>query len=99
MKHKSSPDPWPFEDSKNVAVFTTIQILRLGQPVLHVSHDEEDGSWQFHTGENVSMGDMLIVALEEMVSYDTTLADLADLPYGWSASRTEVGAPWSRQKD
>lgn len=50
MKTERSTETWPFADPWNVAVFTTRQIVRDGEPILHVSHDWDDGAWQFHTG-------------------------------------------------
>ena len=97
MKTRITKDAWPFADPKNVAVFTTTQVLRQGQPVLHVSHDDEDGAWQFHTGAaQVSTTDVMIVALEEMVEHDPTVCELADLPCGWFAERDRIGSPWRR---
>ena len=90
---------WPFADPKNVAVFTTTQVMRLRQPILHVSHDDEDGAWQFHTGaQQRSTGDMIIVSLEEMVEHDPTISELADLPCGWFAERDCFGSPWRREE-
>ena len=97
VKTQSKKDEWPFEDAKNVAVFTTKQVLRLGQPILHVSHDEDDGAWQFHTGaEQLSSSDAMIVALSEIVEHDQSIAELADLPCGWFAERDAVGSQWRR---
>ena len=96
MKQPSQGD-WPFEDPKNVAVFTTKQVLQLRQPILHVSHDEDDGAWQFHAGaQHVSAEDAMIVALEEMVEHDATICELADLPCGWIAEREGLGRTWKR---
>ena len=92
-------DDWPFADPKNVAVFTTKQVLRLRQPILHVSHDADDGTWQFHTGAaQVSAVDAMIVALHEIVEYDPTIRELADLPCGWFAERERIGSPWRRMQ-
>jgi hypothetical protein len=97
VRSPSTKDDWPFADPKNVAVFTTTQVLRLRQPILHVSHDDEDGAWQFASGaQQVSAGDAMIVALEEMVEHDPTICELADLPLGWFAERDGVGSPWRR---
>jgi hypothetical protein len=94
---KSESADWPFADPKNVAVFTTIQVLRRGQPILHVSHDDEDGAWQFHTGaQQVSARDAMIVSLKEIVEHDPTIRELADLPCGWHAERDGVGDSWRR---
>ena len=40
-------DDWPFDDPKNVATFTVHQIARDRNPILRVTHDSEDGAWQF----------------------------------------------------
>jgi hypothetical protein len=97
VKTQSTKDSWPFADPKNVAVFTTKQVMQLGQPILHVSHDEDDGSWQFHTGaEQLSSSDAMIVALSEIVEHDPSVSELADLPCGWFADRDTVGSPWRR---
>jgi len=88
---------WPFSDPQNVAVFTTTRVLRGGQPILRVSHDDEDGAWQFHAGvQQSSVSDAMIVALEEVVEHDPTVCDLADLPCGWCAKREAIGGPWRR---
>lgn len=38
---------WPFEDPQNVAVFTVRSILDGDDWIYYVTHDEEDGAWQF----------------------------------------------------
>jgi len=90
---------WPFADPRNVAVFTTTHVVRGRKPILHVSHDAEDGAWQFHSDSpTASAADILVVALEEMVDYDPTICDLADLPCGWIAERDKLGSPWKKAK-
>ena len=92
-------DSWPFADPKNVAVFTTTQVVRDGRPVLYVSHDLDDGAWQFHTGdETVSASDAMVVALCEMIEIDPSLTELHDLPFGWIATRESIGAEWRRSR-
>jgi hypothetical protein len=97
MKAQSIEDDWPFRDPRNVAVFTTAQVFRLRQPILHVSHDDDDGAWQFHTGaQQVSAEDAMVVALREVVAHDPSICELADLPCGWFAERDSIGSPWRR---
>ena len=92
-------DSWPFADPKNVAVFTTTQIVREGRPVLYVSHDLDDGAWQFHTNdESVSVKDAMVIALSKMIEIDPSLAELHDLPFGWIAIRDTVNADWVRSQ-
>lgn len=87
---------WPFADPPNVAVITVAQVMRQGSPVLLVCHDADDGGWQFLTGGSFDVADGMIVSLEAMLKHDPTLVSLSDLPIGWCARRTRIGAEWSR---
>jgi hypothetical protein len=87
---------WPFADPPNQATFSVRQVFREGRPILHVVHDE-DGTWQFLTGDAVEMADALLVSLAEPLRIDPTVGELADLPRGWEASRGAVGEPWQRR--
>ncbi len=89
-------DPWPFADPENLAVFTLRRIIRGESPILSVSHDEDDGRWQFLDGEEAEIEDAALVCLGEMIRLDPSLLALADLPIGWSASRSSFQAPWKR---
>jgi hypothetical protein len=69
-------------------------------PILVVLHDEEDGSWQFLTGEDLTdKKNWLLVALSEVVAVDPTVKDLTDLPLGYSARRVKPGAVWQRRRN
>src|SRR5688572_21911880 len=83
------PGDWPFDDPENTAVFTTHYVLELGHPVVRVTHDQEDGAWQFHAPEGTTDAEMRIVGLREMAELDSSLLSLADLPLGWVATRTD----------
>ena len=88
---------WPFADPPDVATFTVRQIIDGTRPILLVSHDADDGGWQFLTGEALSMDDALLVALKEIVLRDPSVLLLADLPTGWQASRRDAEAQWVRE--
>jgi hypothetical protein len=75
------PNAWPFPVPPNVAAFTTRQVVREKQPIRLVTHDE-DGAWQFHNGAPVSADDGMIVALEQMLLLQPSLADLGNLGPG-----------------
>lgn len=94
MAHKKRP----FADPPNAATITVRQILEGGEPILYVSHDADDGAWQFLTGVDVSSEDAMVVSLQNMVEHDPTLAELADLELGWTATRERLGAPWHRRR-
>jgi hypothetical protein len=88
---------WPFAEKRNVAVITVRQIIRNRQPILRVSHDNEDGCWQFLEWEEPTEKDALVVALETIVALDSSVKELADLPLGWTAFRRGPCDPWCRE--
>jgi hypothetical protein len=91
---------WVFNEPKTVAVFTTVSIANKILPILKVTHDEDDGAWQFLDGVSTnSYSNAVVLALHEVVELDNTIVDLADLPLGWSAFRTDKNAPWIRQQN
>ena len=90
--------PWPFSDPPNVAVITTRSIAEDRAWIAHVSHDADDGGWQFHDADPspARQEDARLVSLRSMVERDATLAELADLPEGWRAWRDAARAAWRR---
>jgi len=89
-------DDWLFEDPPNVAVVTTREVTEGQAPILFVSHDKEDGAWQFLTGGPAREDDARVVALRRIWLLDPSIGQLADLPMGWQASRTSPLDPWRR---
>jgi len=83
-----------FREAKNLGIFTTRQWLELGNPILKVVHDN-DGDWQFLTGDQMPE-DGKLVSLEEMVKSDKTLNEIFDLDYGEEAERKHIGGEWIR---
>ena len=90
-------EPWPFTDPPNVATVTMRQVVHGGAPVLLVSHDADDGGWQFLSGGTFEVADGLLVSLRSMVERDPGLAELADLALGWEARREQAGSAWVRR--
>ena len=91
-----SVDPWPFDQPRNCAVFTTRQILEGAEPILHVAHDSHDCGWQF-LGRQAREEDAKVIALHEAVELDPSILQLADLPPGWRAVRDSAALPWRRE--
>lgn len=89
-------EAWVFADAKHTMVITTRDIIERHTPILYVSHDEEDGMWQFHTGAAPDLEAAVIVGLAEVVLQDATLKQLADLPMGWIAWRSTSTGEWQR---
>lgn len=84
---------WPFQDAENVAVFSLARIFDGGAPILIVVHDD-DGDWQFLDGSTVLPQEAFIVGLQEIVSHDPTLLQVACLPCGYKAWRHTAGGAW-----
>ena len=87
---------WPFEDAPNTASITTRQVLEAGAPILRVTHDADDGSWQFLCGTTDDPADARVIGLGRMYARDATLGELADLPEGSQAWRAAPDQPWQR---
>jgi hypothetical protein len=89
-----------FNKSPNTMVITLNAILNGEKPVLQVSHDEEDGMWQFLDGSKaLDTDNARIVTLEEIFKIDESLSSLWDLPLGWKAERVNKEALWNRRKN
>ncbi|KAA5538877.1 hypothetical protein FYK55_25915 [Roseiconus nitratireducens] len=67
-------------------------------PSLHVTHDEDDGGWQFLDGGDATLENAMVVSLRNVTDHDPTIKQLADLPLGWHAVRDAVGQPWQRNR-
>lgn len=89
---------WPFMSPENEAVFTIGKIVNREKPILLVQHGDEDGGWQFLTGEPIDMSDAKIVGLGEIAEIDPSVLELANLPVGWNASRQALKDSWKREK-
>jgi hypothetical protein len=88
---------WPFEDPAETEVITLDRILDGRSSILLVTHDaDEESSWQFLDGEQVFEDNGVTVLLGEIVQFDPSLLDLADLPCGWHARRDSADQPWTR---
>ncbi|MCQ8871546.1 hypothetical protein NP945_06890 [Mesorhizobium sp. LMG17149] len=93
-------EEWKFADPPNVAVFVDRGIVTRGDWIAYVSHDNDDGSWQFHNSETgpVDEGDIMIVSLQNVAQRDESVQALADLPEGWHAWRISRSSPWQRAR-
>lgn len=89
-----------FIDFHDTVVITLKEILDGKKSVLYVSHDEEDGMWQFLDGsDELDIDNARIVTLGEMLEVDSSLSSLLDLSIGWKAERVDKDTKWLRQKN
>ena len=89
---------WPFDQPNNCATFTMRQVMDKAEPILLVTHDENDHGWQFIGSTEASMEDAMLVTLKSIVAIDPSVVEVADLPPGWQAVRSAPGQPWMRRK-
>ena len=90
---------WPFADPPNVATITIRSIVDGSHPILFVSHDADDGCWQFLDGaEAHDLRHAMVLGLNEIVALDSSVLELADLPLGWCAWRVGPLRPWERSE-
>lgn len=85
---------FPFHEQPNTAVIICSHILDKKEPILYVSHDEDDGMWQFLCGRSHSASDARIISLEEAFLLDSTIGVLAEMPQGCSAARRDPCDDW-----
>ncbi|MBK9585906.1 MAG: hypothetical protein IPO55_08430 [Alphaproteobacteria bacterium] len=90
--------PWRWDQGPNAPALTTYHVLN-GSPILRVTHYADDSSWAFLCGKTDDIAEALLVPMERAVSLDPTLAAVNDLQPGWSAYRSAIGSPWSREKN
>ena len=89
---------WPFDQEPSVAGVTCKSVMA-GTPVLVAVHYLDDHSWAFLDGQAWDPDQALVVSMKSILDLHPYLRDIADLPAGWSASRTGDGASWIREID
>ncbi|QJP72919.1 hypothetical protein [Burkholderia glumae] len=87
---------WPFPDPQNVAVIADKRIVSRQDWIAYVSHDRDDGMWQFHTNRTEPLGenDASVVSLKNIADLDPSVLELASLPIGWHAWRASTDSGW-----
>ena len=89
---------WPFADPPNVATISLRDIMEGRRPILIVTHDVDDGMWQFLDGRDApNSDDGVVLSLDCVLELDPSIAELADLPLGWRAWRDDVQQAWQRE--
>ncbi|MFT4112346.1 DUF4262 domain-containing protein [Silvibacterium sp.] len=94
----SSLFDWKFPDPPHTRVFLSKTVHLGTEAITFVSHDEEDGAWQFLGDSMVEGGGPVLSCFHHPIDKDPSLIELADLPLGWCAERAKPGDPWIRSK-
>jgi len=89
-----------FKGKDNTAVFTTKFVLTDKKDITTVTHEKEDGAWQFFSNDHFDNFEDVakIVGLVEIVKLDCTILELADMPEGFAAHRKFKGDKWIIEK-
>jgi hypothetical protein len=89
-----------FKEADNTAVFTTKFVIIHKKDITFVTHDKEDGAWQFFSDDHFDDFEKVakVVGLGEIIKLDKTLLELADMPEGFSAHRKFKGDKWIIQE-
>ena len=88
---------FPFDDQQNTACIVCCHILE-GHPILYVSHDEDDGMWQFLCGKAHETDDAKLVSLKSVFELDNSIGTLVDIPCGYYATRENQEDNWVIRK-
>lgn len=80
--------------SRDCGVHTTLAVAVGAQPVLFVMHLEDSSQWICTASATESFDH--VASFGKLLDRDATLAELADLPPGWCASRLSLEHAWSR---
>ena len=81
---------FPFYDAPNTATITCCHILENGEPILYVSHDEDDGMWQFLCGKAHETDEAKLVSLKSVFDLDNSVGILKDMPCGYYAEKLKM---------
>lgn len=87
---------WPFDVPPDSTAQTTQRVLD-GAPILFVTHDAADGTWQFHDSGQVAKDEVRVCTLGNVVALDPSLLAIADTPPDWLAYRDHLDAPWHKR--
>ena len=87
-----------FYDAPNTAAIVCCHIIDDGKPVLYVSHDEDDGMWQFLCGSAHETAEARLVSLKSVFDLDHSVGVLKDMPCGCYAERKTQKDNWIVKK-
>jgi hypothetical protein len=83
-----------FKDAPETACIVCQHVLDGKNPITFISHDKEDGMWQFLCSEDHILEDVRLISLAEAFQIDESIGQVADLPRGFVTERTEAKGRW-----
>ena len=85
---------FPFADALDTAAIVCRHVLEEGAPVTYVSHDEDDGMWQFLCSGLHETADARLVSLYSVWKRDESVGLLCEMPPGFIAWRAGAEGEW-----
>lgn len=86
---------YKFTEPEKTACITCCHILSESRPVLYVTHDADDGTWQFLCGaEHHDESEARVAGLGQVIACDDSLNDLYEMPRGMGAQRSSQVDQW-----
>lgn len=89
---------FPFYDAPDTVTIICCHIIDDDEPILYVSHDEDDGMWQFLCGSRHDTDEARVVSLKEVFDLDNSVGVLKDMPCGYYAERKTQNDTWLVKK-
>ena len=89
---------FPFKDATNTATIVCCHVLDKNKPIMYVSHDEDDGMWQFLSGDKHETHEARIISLKSAFEIDNSVGRLFDMPCGYCAERQSMKDKWIIRK-
>lgn len=90
-----SKSKYSFSDPENTACLTCNHVLDQGADIVYVTHDADDGMWQFLCGlEEHESEDAKMISLGQISKVDASVNDLHEMPLGFGATRENRNAKW-----
>ena len=85
-----------FADDLSTAVFTTFYVTEEKNDITYVSHDLEDGAWQFFSSDEIANfeKEARLVSLKNIIEIDPSVVEIADMPEGYYAVRKSKKDNW-----
>ena len=83
-----------FKDAPETACIVCQHVLDGKNPITFISHDKEDGMWQFLCSEDHILEDVRLISLAEAFKLDASIGQVADIPCGYAVERKDGLAGW-----
>jgi hypothetical protein len=102
FEYEGTKDKWIAKNPSalDIAAFTTKFVLEDNKVITYVTHDMEDGAWQFFSEDKFDNFESVakIIGLKEIMDMDPTLTELINMGPGHVATRKNKEDKWTIRK-